>query len=305
MKKTSPGAFLDLPDECSAYERARVVVLPLPLEETVSYGGGTAAGPQAIITASQQVELYDREFDSEPALDYGVHTLPVLPVFKKKHSDGRGMRTMLNSVATEVRRLAADGKFVLALGGEHTVSSAVFSGLAQAEGQPITVVHIDAHADLRDRYDGSQNSHACVMRRILEMPECGGLLQFGIRSLCREEMDVIRRHRKRQPLIRTWFAEDVHFGNWEREFSVLLRGRRVFLSFDVDGLDPSIMPATGTPEPEGITCDQILWIAELIARHSAGCVGMDCLELAPAPGLHYAEFTAAKLLYRMLNRLID
>ncbi|MEZ4735167.1 MAG: agmatinase [Caldilineaceae bacterium] len=282
--------FLDLPEEEAAYERAGVLLLPIPFEATVSYGHGTANGPAAIIEASKQVELYDREFDSEPALAYGVHTLPAVTM---PADPAQAVAAIAEAVATA----AASGKLVVGLGGEHTVSVGVGRGLLQAVGGPLTIVQIDAHCDLRDNYEGSPYSHACIARRLLEEEGIEQVLQLGIRSLCPEEIGFARANPERA---RIWFSEDVHAGNWQAELIERLRGRRVYLTIDVDGLDPSIVPATGTPEPDGLTWQETLAILRTVTQH-ATVVGMDCVELAPVESLHLADFAVAKLLYKAIS----
>lgn len=301
----NPGAFLDLPAEACGYDRSRAVVLPMPLEESVSYGGGTARGPEAILAASAQVELYDIGRDCEPALDYGVHTLPVPGVF----SGGGELdaSVAIEGIAEETRRHLAVGKFVVGLGGEHTASLGVARGVAAARGD-FTLVHVDAHADLREEYLGNRFSHASVVRRIAEIPQCRAILQLGIRSTSPEQVEFVRGHslkKRLRPFVRTWYAEDMHRGRgWRREFCKAVEGRHVFLTFDVDGLDPAIVPATGTPEPNGLTWRQLMRIARGIAKHAQCCVAMDCVELAPAAGLHHADFTVAKALYEMMSMFL-
>lgn len=295
----NPGAFLDLPPSASGYDEAAVVVLPMPLEESVSYGGGTAAGPDAIIAASQQVELYDIARDCEPAMAYGVHTLP--PAFAAR---GVSAAKAVDAVAAEARKHMEAGKFVLGLGGEHTASLGMARAVAEAFGD-FTLVHVDAHADLRDAYEDNPLSHACVVRRIAELPECVGILQLGIRSTSTDQMEYAKRHAKGgglRPDIRTWFARDMHRDkSWRKQFARAVKGRRVFFTFDVDGLDPAVVPATGTPEPDGLTWRQLIRIAEIVAANARRCLAMDCVELAPAPGLHHADFTVARALYAMLT----
>lgn len=285
-----PDNFLGLPPEVAAFDAARVLVLPLPFEATVSYGAGTAQGPQAIITASQQVELYDREVDAEPAMAYGVHTLdaPSLP---------GDPEAAVAAIAAATQAAAASGKFVVGLGGEHTVSVGFGRGLLAALGGPITVVQIDAHADLRDEYEGSPYSHACIARRLLDHPGVEQLLQLGIRSVCTEEVTFARAHLDR---VRTWYAEEVHAGGWQAELAERLAGRRVYLTIDVDGLDPAIIPATGTPEPDGLTWRETLAILRLVGD-TGQVIGLDCVELAPYPGQHAADFAAAKLVYKAIG----
>ena len=289
------GNFLDLDEQHSSFDRARVLVLPLALEATVSYGGGAARGPAAIIEASQQVELYDREHDDEPALHYGVHTLdaPQLSADDPEAAVGQ--------IAAAVARAASSGKLVVALGGEHTVSAGVSRGLLEVFDGPLSVVQIDAHCDLRDTYEGSRYSHACVARRMLDDRRVEQVLQLGVRSAAGEEVAFAREHRDR---VRIWWAEDVRAGAWREELRDRLAERRVHLTIDVDGLDPAVVPATGTPEPEGLTWRETLDIVRTTAR-SASVVGVDCVELAPQAGLHAADYAVAKLLYKTITYVVN
>jgi agmatinase len=287
------AGFLALPRACTERDRARVVVLPAPYEATVSYGTGTARGPAAILAASRQVEWYDEELDDEPALAYGIHTLsaPDLP------ADPAGA---VDAIAAAAARAAAGGKLVLGLGGEHTVSLGFVRGVAEARGAPLTVVQLDAHADLRDRYEGSPLSHACVARRLIELDEVDQLVQLGIRSVSREEVDFARSHP--EP-IRIWYAREVHAGGWEAELVRRLAGRRVYLTLDVDGLDPGVVSATGTPEPGGLGWHQALAVLRLVTG-AAEVVGLDCVELAPVDGHHHSDYAVAKLLVKTLNYVL-
>jgi agmatinase len=292
----SPGGdFLGLAEQHSGHERSGVLVLPLPLESTVSYGSGTARGPAAILDASTQVELYDREHDAEPALRYGIHTLAALEL------DDGDPEAAVATIAAAVRDAAATGKLVVALGGEHTISAGVSRGLLDALGGPLTVVQLDAHSDLRDSYDGSRFSHACVARRMLDDERVEQVLQLGVRSVAAEEVAYARAHRER---VRVWYAEEIHAGGWHEELRERLRERRVHLTIDVDALDPAVVPATGTPEPGGLTWEQALDVV----RTTAGCAsiaGIDCVELAPQRGLHHADFAVAKLVYKTITHALD
>lgn len=282
--------FLGLAPEYTDAKRAGVFVLPIPFEATVSYGGGTAQGPEAIIAASQQVELYDREFDAEPALEYGVLTLAPLDLPDDSLA-------AVNAIADATAEAAASGKLIVGLGGEHTVSVGFGRGLLAALGGPVTLVQIDAHADLRDEYEGSPYSHACIARRLVEEQTVEQVLQLGIRSVCTEEVEFARQNPDR---VRIWYAEDVHAGGWQAELAERLSGKRVFLTIDVDGLDPAIVPATGTPEPDGLTWVETLDIVRTVCQ-SAQIVGIDCVELAPYAGQHAADFAVAKLLYKTIT----
>lgn len=290
----SPDNFLGLEAPSGDLDRASALILPVPFEETVSYGGGTRGGPAAIIEASKQVELYDREHDREPALDYGIHTLPRLSL----QGDPE---VAVEEIAEAVARQAASGKLVVALGGEHTISAGVNRGLLKALDGPLTVVQIDAHSDLRDEYEGSPYSHACVARRMLDDSRVDQVLQLGVRSVDVSEVAYCRSHPAR---VRTWYAEEVHAGGWQSELVARLAGRRAHLTIDVDGLDPGIVPATGTPEPDGLTWTEALEVLRIVAG-AAQVVGMDCVELAPQPGLHAADFAVSKLLYKAITYAIE
>jgi agmatinase len=289
-----PDNFLGLEGAAGAFDTAGVLVLPVPLEATVSWGAGAAAGPRAIISASQQVELYDREHDREPAFDYGVHTLPAVELPGDPDA-------AVDRIAEAVAEAAASGKLVLALGGEHTVSIGVNRGLLDALGGPLSVVQVDAHCDLRDEYDGSPYSHACVARRMLDDRRVEQVLQLGVRSVDLEEVAFRRDNPGR---VRTWYAEEVHRGGWREELRERLAGRRVHLTIDVDGLDPSIVPATGTPEPDGLGWQEALDLIGTVAGE-AEIAGLDCVELAPRPDLHAADFAVSKLLYKTITYCMD
>jgi agmatinase len=283
-----PETFLGLDAEHSGYEHSAALVLPIPYEATVSYGQGAREGPRAIIYASRQVELYDRELDDEPALTYGIHTLPALaPVT----SGPEAMVAAITACATEH---LGSGKLLVGLGGEHTVSVGMARAVQALHGD-FVMVQIDAHSDLRDEYEGSPYSHACIARRVLE--EGASVVQLGIRSICREEIDLIRAERER---LRVFFAEDVHAGGHLEELAQRVRGKTVFLTIDVDGLDPSLVPGTGTPEPGGLSWQQSLAIIRTVARESR-VAAIDCVELAPIAGAHNSEFLVAKLVYKTLS----
>lgn len=286
--------FLALEGPAATFEAARVLILPIPLEATVSWGAGTTEGPRAIIAASQQIELYDREHDRECALAYGIHTLPALDP-----SDDPAVAVA--EIAAAVAESAATGRLVVALGGEHTISAGVNHGLLEALGGPLTVVQLDAHSDLRASYEGTPFSHACVARRILEDPRVEQVLQLGVRSVDAEEVAFARASDGR---VRTWYAEAIHDGGWREEFVARVRGRRVHLTIDVDGLDPAIVPATGTPEPDGLSWSEAL---EIVATTGAegSIIGIDCVELAPQPGLRHADFAVAKLLYKTITYALN
>lgn len=287
-----PENFLGLDEESSTYKDSAVVVLPIGYEGTVSYGQGTREGPRAIINASRQVELYDRELDDEVALRYGIHTLPALaPMIS-------GPEAMVEAVAEAAEEQLRAGKLLVGLGGEHTISSG-FARAVQAVHGDFVMVQIDAHSDLRDEYEGSPYSHACISKRVLDMGAT--IIQFGIRSICKEEIDLIHSERER---LHVFFAEDVHSGGHLTALADVVRGKTVFLTIDLDGFDPSLVPATGTPEPNGLTWTQGLEIIRTVA-HEANVVAIDCVELAPIPGMHASDFFAAKLVYKTIGLTLN
>lgn len=283
-------SFLGLPEPYSTFDTAEALILPIPLEATVTFGAGTADGPAAIIAASQHVELYDREHDREPALDYGVHTLPAVELPPDPAA-------AIQRIAEAVRRAVASGKLVVCLGGEHTISAGVSRGLIEALGGPFSVVQIDAHCDLRDEWDETPYSHACVVRRMLDDARVEQVLQLGIRSIDTEEVEFRRAHPER---LRTWYAEDVHAGGWREELVELVSDRRVHITIDVDGLDPGIVPATGTPEPDGLSWSEALDVLRTTAGAADVCA-IDCVELAPHQGQHAADYAVAKLVYKAIT----
>lgn len=259
-------------------------VIPVPLEETVSYGGGTAGGPAAILAASQQLERWDGL--SEP-LVAGIGTSP--PV------DCRGdIGTVYGRIEAAVLAAVAQKALPVVLGGEHSVSLAPIRVLAKRCPERIGIVQVDAHADLRDSFEGSPYSHACVMRRALE--ECGcALMQFGVRALSREEVDYRRVQRVVHLDGRALHGAALDNFSLPADFP-----EQIYLTLDVDGLDPSVIGATGTPVPGGPGWYQTLTFIE---RAVAGrrVLGFDVVELAPRPGDHGSDFAAAQLVYSVMG----
>lgn len=284
-------SFLEAPQPDKA--KAAVHLLPVPMEATVSYGGGTARGPRGILEASFQLELYDREFDCEPGVLYGVHTLDEMAL---DADPAKAIRQISKYVAEVYSPEALLGVF----GGEHSLTYGVVEGLLSKIEGPLTVVQIDAHSDLRDTYEGTPHSHACVARRMLELDRVEQLLQIGIRSICTEEAEVIKGNPGR---VRTWFTEDVFEGDFEDELRRLVRGKNLYLTVDVDGFDPTLIPATGTPEPNGLTFRQGERIFKILSEE-ANLVAFDCVELAPIEGHHASDFVVAKLVYRLMNTFL-
>ncbi len=289
-----PWNFLGLPAEVADAARARAWLLPIPYESTTTYGAGTRDGPAAILAASRQVELYDHEFDRQPATDYGIHTtLPLNPV----HGSPEAMVEAIHTTVGELFSGPHPPGVLGVLGGEHTISAGVVRGLAHAiRGGSLVTVQVDAHADLREEYEGSRFSHACAAKRILEV--CP-IFQIGIRNLSADEASFLRGCRH----VRTVFAEQAADprGRFLKELGQFVKGKNVFLTVDLDGLDPSIMPSVGTPEPGGISWQRMLEIARVVAKNAAWVPAFDVVELAPIAGLRAPDFLAAKLVYKLFS----
>ncbi len=287
-----PERFLGLDDASSSAENSAAWVLPLPMEITTSYIGGTALGPSAIIEASNQVELYDFDYDAEVASIYGIHTLPML------HPTLKSPQAAVESITEAVAALPILHKLLVTLGGEHTLTPGVVAAFAP-HYPDLIMVQIDAHADLRDEYEGTPYSHACAARRVLPY---ASVIQFGIRSACEEEYRFAQSS-DRVEIIRA----DVMHADRERHYLERARaavaGRPVYLSIDVDGLDPSVIRATGTPEPGGIGWYDCLELIKVVAE-SGRIVAIDCVELAPTQGEQASAFAAAKLVYKVISRVM-
>jgi agmatinase len=274
------------PADC-AYETSRAVILPVPFERTTSYGKGTSMGPAAILRASQSMELYDEELGAEPSRQ-GIATLP--PFLPEAFDMAEAMAELQAEAHTHMEK----GKFLVTLGGEHSLSQAPIKAAHQAWGD-IGVVQFDAHADLREEFEGTPYSHASVMKRVVD----AGLptLAVGIRSLSAPEAGVIRS--KDLPVI--WGHQ---LDRAAELFPQLLRDlpEKIYLTFDIDYFDPSLVPATGTPEPGGG-----LWYPTLaLLRHlfqTKTVVSMDLIELAPLGHQPASDFLAAKLVYKCLGYL--
>lgn len=270
---------IDQPDP----QQARFHVLPIPFEHSTSYGGGTAHGPSAILQASLQLEVWDGH--GRPA-DQGIYTHPAVDC------TGTPEAVMAN-IAQATGQILNCGGIPVSIGGEHTVTWGVIQGLLQAGISDFGVVQIDAHADLRDRYEGNPLSHASVMRRVVEagIP----LFQLGVRALCEEEIAVRK-------------AEGVAFLDAEQLIPHRITDltlpdnfpSKVYFTLDIDGMDPSVFPATGTPVPGGLDWYQTLSLFESVARQRQ-MIGFDLVEFAPIEGFHAYDFAAAQLLYKLMG----
>jgi len=269
---------------------ARVVILPIPYEATTTYRKGCENGPAAILDASQQVEYYDEELERE-VWPVGIYTHE--PIADTRENPVTADE-MLAITEQTVAQLQADGKFVIGLGGEHSITTGLVSAYHKAATEPFTVVQIDAHGDLRHEYEGSIHNHACIMRRVVDM----GLptVQVGIRSICQEEADLIKT--KNLPVFRA--REIAMQPDWMERVLAAIQTPNVFFTIDLDGIDPTLIPGVGTPEPGGLNWYSLITFIRRVfeAHHVLGC---DVMELAPIPNSVVSEFTAAKLVYKLIG----
>ncbi|HZD05376.1 MAG TPA: agmatinase [Longimicrobiales bacterium] len=283
-----PHRFLGLDDVAADFETAGVVVLPVPWEATTSWGGGTREGPRAILEASRYIELYDQELDRETA-DVGIHTLPALELTRA------GPEPAMEELRRSYGRVleACAGRFLVMLGGEHAVSAPAVHAHADRLDGRLTVLQLDAHADLRAAYEGTPHSHASAMARIADRAD---VVAVGVRALSTEEVDFAR---SRDGITLVWAEEMVDGDAWmERALEAL--GPTVYLTFDVDYLDPSLMPSTGTPEPGGGDWYGTLRFLRRVFEER-NVVACDVVELAPTPGLRAPDFLVAKLVYKLVG----
>jgi len=278
-----PQNFGGLGEEFASFERARAVVLPVPYDFSATYQGGTRWGPRAILSASQNMEVWDDELGA--TYRAGIHTLPEV------EPTALGPEAMAARVERAVGWILDQGRLPAILGGEHSITAgAVRAAVRRFAG--LSVLHFDAHADMRDSYLGSPYSHACVMRRVRE---CCPAASVGIRSCSEEEAAFLREHPVPMWSPRAFRALG---GDWEPILSALTD--TVFVTFDLDALDPAALPGTGTPEPGGLDWYESVDLLRAVAAR-ARIVGFDIVELAPIPGQVASDFLAARLAYRLIG----
>lgn len=276
MRHKNPKRFLEIEPELYDYKKSKFVVVPCPHETSTSYGKGARNGPAAILRASQEVEWFDEELGYEPYRKGWVYTLKPVPV---------------TSLESRVAGLLKDKKVPVILGGEHSITPFAVKALAE-KYKNLSVLQLDAHADLRDSYEGSKNSHACVMRRVLEI--CPAV-QVGIRSISVEEWEWAGK---------TGQLEKIH---WAEKLELVDKienqlHKNVYITIDVDVFDPSVIPATGTPEPGGMFWYEVLDVLKGVCA-ARNVVGLDVVELAPRRGDISSDFTVAKLIYKVMGFL--
>jgi agmatinase len=267
--------------------KEKVVVVPFGLEKTVSYGGGTRNGPKEIIKASHQVELYDEELKCEPYKKIGIKTLKPFKIDKN-------IKKALKKMSDINEEILNKKLFPMTFGGEHSITPGCIAPFIKRY-KNLCLLHFDAHADLRESYNGEKYSHASAIRRCLDYKSVS-VISFGIRNISKSEIPYLKKNSSR---INIFWAKDKMKWNLNK-FKELIKNKNVYLTFDVDGLDSSIMPATGTPEPGGLLWDETLNIIKIAAKNS-NIVGADINELSPIKGFNSYNFLVAKLAYKIIS----
>lgn len=277
------GKFLGLDDGLSSRENAKIAILPVPFDKTTTYEKGTHKGPAALIEASRNLELYDIETDSEVYLK-GIYTASAV--------HAKSSKQMLESVYQRTKELIDEGKFVVTLGGEHSISYAPIRAHLE-KYKKLTILQFDAHADLADAYEGNPLSHASVIARVKELKGVDKIVSVGIRSMGPSERKALDRNR-------TFFAHEIaEDPNWiDRVIDQL--SQEVYITFDLDVFDSSLMPSTGTPEPGGLFWYDAMKLLRRVAEKKK-VVGFDVVELMPKPQNRAPDFLAAKLVYKILS----
>lgn len=286
--------FLAIEDQYSNYDDSKIVILPVPYEQTTSYGKGTSNGPKAILDASHYVEFFDEELNRELCFEKGNGICSLYPVEIEKKKGSKA----LDEIYDNVKKHIDNGKFVVTLGGEHSISTAPIKAHFDTY-KNLSILHFDAHSDLREEYEGSKYSHASFAARVAEFTT--SITQVGIRAQCKAEYDFIKEKR-----INTFFAFEIRNGkhgfDWINRVVDSLN-ESVYITFDVDYFDPSIMPSTGTPEPNGFYWDETMKLLKLLGEKK-NVVGFDVVELSPRKDFPFPDFLTAKLIYKMLNYFI-
>jgi len=282
---TNKKGFLGIDNKFNFKEK--VVIVPFGLEKTVSYGRGTKNGPKEIIKASHQVELYDEELNYEPYKKIGIRTLKPFKIDKN-------IKKALKKMSNINEEILNKKKFPMTFGGEHSITPGCIAPFVK-KYKKLCLLHFDAHADLRESYNGEKFSHASAIKRCLDHINVS-LISFGIRNISKSEIPYLKKNSSR---INIFWAKDKNKWNLNK-FKKLIKNKTVYLTFDVDGLDSSIMPATGTPEPGGLLWDETLDIIKLAAKNS-NIVGADINELSPIKGFNSYNFLVAKLAYKIIS----
>jgi len=281
---SNKNGFLGIDNKFNFKEK--VIVIPFGLEKTVSYGGGTKNGPKEIIKASHQVELYDEELHCEPYKKIGIKTLKPFKIDKN-------IKKALKQISNINEEILNKKLFPITFGGEHSITPGCIAPFTK-KYKNLCLLHFDAHADLRESYNGEKFSHASAIKRCLDNKNVS-VISFGIRNISQNEITYLKKNSYR---IDIFWAKDK--AKWNlKKFKQLIKNKNVYLTFDVDGLDSSIMPATGTPEPGGLFWDETLNIIKIATKNS-NVVGADINELSPIKGFNSYNFLVAKLAYKIL-----
>jgi agmatinase len=283
-----PKNFGELEDEMSNYGTSKVVILPIPYEKTTTYMKGAAKGPEAILEASRNMELYDEELDKE-ICKVGICTLNELKIEEKPE-------LMVNIVQESVKKLISDNKFPVVIGGEHSITPGCVKAFSE-KYDGLSILQLDAHADLREEYDGTEFSHACTMKRCLDI--CKNIVQVGIRSLDYEEAVFAKENK-----LNIFWAKDIFDNDGWMQNAVSNLSDNVYITLDLDVFDPSIMPSTGTPEPGGLLYYQVLKFLKKVFNER-NVVGFDVVELCPNENDVSSDFTASKIIYKMVGYKFD
>lgn len=281
--------FLGLEEKYSSFENSRITILPCPYERTTSYGKGTANGPTAILKSSHYIEFFDEELRKETCFEQGISVMQPLEFeeINDKHC--------LELIYSAAKQLLDNGKFVVTLGGEHTISSAVIRAHFE-KFKNLTILQFDAHSDLRDKYEGTKYSHACFAARVAELTK--NITQVGIRALCKKEYEFIQKNE-----IQTFFAHRIRKKQFDKKFIenvISTLNENIYITFDVDYFDPSIMPSTGTPEPNGFYWHETMELLRRVMK-KRNLVGFDVVELAPREDFPFPDFLTAKLVYKIIG----
>ena len=286
--------FLAIEEEFSNYKNSKIVMLPVPYEQTTSYGKGTAKGPKAILNASHYVEFFDEEMNRELCFEKGNGICSLYPVEIK---DKKGKKA-LDIIYENVKQHIDNKKFVVTLGGEHSISTAPIKAHYDSY-KNLSILHFDAHSDLREEYEGSKYSHASFAARVAEFTK--DITQVGIRAQCKAEYDFIKKNN-----IKTFYAFEIRNGKYGFDYINRITDslkENVYITFDLDYFDPSIMPSTGTPEPNGFFWDETMKLLKQLGEKK-NVVGFDVVELSPRKDFPFPDFMTAKLIYKMLNYFV-
>jgi len=282
---SNKNGFLGIDNKFNFKEKA--VIVPFGLEKTVSYGGGTKNGPKEIIKASHQVELYDEELNCEPYKKIGIKTLKPFKIDKN-------IKKALNKISKINKEILDKKLFPMTLGGEHSITPGCIVPFTK-KYKNICLLHFDAHADLRQSYNGEKFSHASAIRRCLDYKNVS-LISFGIRNISESEIPFLKKNSSR---INIFWAKDKKKWNLTK-FKKLIKNKTVYLTFDVDGLDSSIMPATGTPVPNGLYYNETFLILEKLIEDKK-IIGIDYVEYTPIENFHAYDYVSANIIYDLMK----